>query len=369
VGANAHGHSHDGAHGHGHGGDEEHHSHEEHGHSHEHKEKKKMKDGDEGHGHSHEEKKAKKAKEKGHGHSHGDEEGHSHEKKDKSKKKDKGHGHSHDDHAHDHDEHDHDSHSEEEHGHSHGDHRVKTNAVDDSIGINTSSSASSYQYGEATFLSPNEGEKELLLVASGSKKPKKHKGKTDHNIRAVFLHYLGDALSSLCVLATGLLYHFFPNATWTKYLDPISSLVIVALILFTTIPFVKSASVILLQRVPNEVSIPHLTEGLLRVEGVLDVHDLHVWQLVDKMIIASVHVRIETTDVDRCKRIMANAKAVFHRFGVHSCTMQPEFIPKGFITGPRPCSENCVDHCVEDWCCKAEEEILEFKKEYGSLIV
>jgi len=369
VGANAHGHSHaDGAHGHGHGDDEDHKHHDnesDHGHSYLHKEKKDKGAKEGAHGHSHAEKKAKKEKENDHSHHADGEHGHSHDKKEKNKKKDDGHGHSHDGEAHDHG---HDV--PDDVNHSHTLKKEKSKLIsDDSVGINTSSDGTSYEYRAPLYVKPGEGEKELLLVASGGKKPRK-KGKTDHNIRAVFLHYLGDALSSLCVLVTGLLYHFFPTSkSWTVYLDPVSSLVIVALILVTTIPFVKSASVILLQRVPNEVSIPHLTEDLLRVDGVLDVHDLHVWQLVDKMVIASVHVRIEATDVEHCKRIMTNAKAVFHRCGVHSCTMQPEFIPKGFMTGPRPprpCSENCVEACVEDWCCKAEEEIVDIG--YGSLV-
>ncbi len=107
----------------------------------------------------------------------------------------------------------------------------------------------------------------------------------------------------------------------------------------------------------------------MRTDGILEVHDLHVWQLVDKMVIASVHVRMFDTDVGHARAVMSRAKAVFHKFGVHSCTMQPEFIPKGYITGPAPCNLNCVEDCAEDWCCKDDDEAKNMKPStpYGSV--
>lgn len=56
------------------------------------------------------------------------------------------------------------------------------------------------------------------------------------NVHAVFLHYLGDAISSLMVLIAGLLIHFFDGQKWTDYIDPVSSIIIVGLILYTTLP-------------------------------------------------------------------------------------------------------------------------------------
>lgn len=86
----------------------------------------------------------------------------------------------------------------------------------------------------------------------------------------------------------------------------------------------------------------------------LDVHDLHVWELVDKLVIASVHVRVRDSDVHHAQSVMARAKAVFHKHGVHSCTLQPEFVPQD---GPNttPCQLNCVEDCAEDWCCKPDD--------------
>lgn len=65
------------------------------------------------------------------------------------------------------------------------------------------------------------------------------------NVHAVFLHYLGDAISSLMVLGAGALIHWF-HGEWTKYIDPVSSLIIVGIILWTTVPLGEMNYVILL---------------------------------------------------------------------------------------------------------------------------
>lgn len=182
----------------------------------------------------------------------------------------------------------------------------------------------------------------------------KEKEKKDHNIHAVFLHYLGDALSSLLVLATALLITLLPNETkWTQYLDPASSLVIVALIMWTTIPLLVACSQILLQQTPANLQLAHLKEKLSSIPGVIGIHDLHVWQLVDDMIIATLHVTLYDTEAMNFIRISSDLKKVLHKYGIHSSTLQPEFIT---IEGSlNVCKHNCIKDCEEDWCCKADE--------------
>lgn len=186
------------------------------------------------------------------------------------------------------------------------------------------------------------------------------------NMWAVFVHYLGDAISSLFVLATGLLIYFFPTQKWTKYLDPASSIIIVAIMLYTTIPLVRQCAQILLHRVPAHVNLAKLRAKLLQIENVNGLHDLHVWCLVDGMTISTVHLAISHPDYfeDVCKA----ARKVFHRQNIHSSTIQPEY-PK--ISNPSGssaelaamatrstglvaagCEQNCLPNCNEDWCCK-----------------
>jgi len=176
--------------------------------------------------------------------------------------------------------------------------------------------------------------------------------KKDLNIHAVFLHYLGDALSSIFVLIAGILGKIYNGQEWTKYLDPVSSLLIVGLILWTTLPLLKECSEVLLQIVPSQVNIPELKEKLLEVKGIHGVHDLHVWQLVDNLIIASLHASVLDTDSINSNTICQNVKEVMHCVGIHSSTIQLEFIH--IDTPIVDCDQNCVVDCPEDWCCKVD---------------
>eukprot|EP01126_Amoeba_proteus_P014587 TRINITY_DN1644_c0_g1_i2.p1 TRINITY_DN1644_c0_g1~~TRINITY_DN1644_c0_g1_i2.p1 ORF type:complete len:437 (+),score=92.58 TRINITY_DN1644_c0_g1_i2:149-1459(+) len=246
----------------------------------------------------------------GGGHSHG--EGHSHDhKKDKEK-----HGHGHGDkkekkekHGHGHGE------TKEKHGHGHGDKKDKHG----------------HGHGE-------------------------HKEVVDLNVRAVFIHYLGDAISSLFVLAAGLIMQYYPDEDWIGYVDPASSLLIVILIIASVVPLIINCSKILLQRAPTEIDCHHLKTTLQQVEGIKGIHDLHVWELVDSMIIASLHVTIWECDSETFKKIVARCKKVLHRFGIHSSTLQPEFVPRSpsMIESKDICLQNCTKDCSEDWCCKEE---------------
>ncbi len=296
-----HEHAHDGGH--------------EHAHDEEHKKKKNEKHG---HGHEHgeheEKKKEKKHKDKGHGHDHGHEHGEHEENQEKHK--DKGHGHDHEHgehhemteqkkdkgHGHDHDHGDHDGKKKKKkegsHGHSHG-----------GGGHGDHGDHGDHHYDEE--------------VAS-------HAGEAhaDHNLHAIFLHFLGDALSSVFVLATALLWKFFPKATnpWIVYVDPASSLIVVGIILFSTIPLVRSVLAILLQRVPKGVDSDRIATQLKLIPGVISVHDLHIWELVSGLNLASVHLDVMGDGIVNFNKVLKKVRRVFHRNKIHSVTVQPEFV-------------------------------------------
>lgn len=79
---------------------------------------------------------------------------------------------------------------------------------------------------------------------------------------------------------------------WRKYVDPTLSLLMVAIILCSVWPLLQESALILLQTVPTHIQVDEIQRRLLEhVDGVLAVHEFHVWQLAGDRIIASAHIR------------------------------------------------------------------------------
>lgn len=170
------------------------------------------------------------------------------------------------------------------------------------------------------------------------------------NMRGVFLHVLGDALGNVGVIAAGLVIWFF-KGRWTLYFDPAVSLLITCIIFSSAMPLVKSASYILMQAVPSHVSLEDVREAVYEVSGVVSVHELHIWQLSESTVVASVHVLILPGED---YMVVANGiRAVLHTNGIHSVTIQPEFYAEddaASVTNDTACLIRCPPVC-EDTCC------------------
>merc|ERR1719490_694494 len=116
-----------------------------------------------------------------------------------------------------------------------------------------------------------------------------------------------------------------PENQWTKYVDPGLSLMLVLLILKSVWPLLIESALILLQTVPTHIDIEKLKRKLLEnIDGILAVHEFHVWQLAGDRIIASAHIRC--LNLSEYMKIAENVKEFFHNEGIHSTTIQPEFV-------------------------------------------
>ncbi|KAI8639692.1 cation efflux family-domain-containing protein [Parasitella parasitica] len=143
------------------------------------------------------------------------------------------------------------------------------------------------------------------------------------NMRGIFLHVLGDALGNVGVIASALFIWLTPFE-WRFYFDPLVSTLITIIIFMSAIPLVRQTSFILLQGVPNSVPIGDVNDALLKLEGVISVHELHVWQLNDTKLIASLHVLLKSRQGYMI--LASEIRRVLHGYGIHSATIQPEFI-------------------------------------------
>ncbi|KAI2785964.1 Zinc/cadmium resistance protein [Penicillium oxalicum] len=182
-------------------------------------------------------------------------------------------------------------------------------------------------------------------------KPKGQKGGHGHghghdlNMRGVFLHVMGDALGNIGVIASAL-FIWLTDYDWRFYVDPGISLIITVIILASAIPLCKAASRILLQAAPQGMSVDHIKEDIERLPGVIGTHHLHVWQLNDTKLVASIHIQVDTEIKDEgSKRYMRLARQVrrcLHAYGIHSSTIQPEFAPGGDSLTGQPSSSRVV---------------------------
>ncbi|KAG0375911.1 hypothetical protein BGX24_008499 [Mortierella sp. AD032] len=155
------------------------------------------------------------------------------------------------------------------------------------------------------------------------KKGEKHQPSgEDLNMRGVFLHVLGDALGSVGVIFTAL-FIWLTDFSWKQYMDPIISIFISGIIIHSALPLVRSASFVLLQGVPVGVDIEEIRKEIKAIPDVISIHDLHIWQLTNIKMVASLHMLV--TNQEAFERVSRTVKTIMHRAGVHSTTIQPEF--------------------------------------------
>jgi cobalt-zinc-cadmium efflux system protein len=110
----------------------------------------------------------------------------------------------------------------------------------------------------------------------------------DVNLRSVFLHMAGDTLSTAAVIVGGAGILF----TGQYWIDPVLSLIIAALILWSSIGIVRETLNILLEGTPRGVTLAEIRVAMEAVEGVVNVHDLHVWSLGSNSRALACHVTI-----------------------------------------------------------------------------
>jgi cobalt-zinc-cadmium efflux system protein len=144
-------------------------------------------------------------------------------------------------------------------------------------------------------------------------------GGRDLNIRAAFLHVLGDLLASLAALLSGITIW----ATGWYVVDPALSLLIALLISYSSLKLVREAFHGLMEGVPFHLSLAEIGSAMSKVEGVNSVHDLHVWSLTAERVALSAHVRIG--DLDDWPETLARLQALLaQRYGIEHVTLQPE---------------------------------------------
>lgn len=145
----------------------------------------------------------------------------------------------------------------------------------------------------------------------------------DVNLRSAFLHMAGDTLSTAAVIAggAGILL------TGKNWIDPVLSLLIAALILWSSIGIVRESLNILLEGTPRGMSLAAIRSGMQEVEGVVNVHDLHVWSLGSQSCALACHVTIADIPPSESACILVKLNHVLKdHFHISHTTIQFEHI-------------------------------------------
>jgi cobalt-zinc-cadmium efflux system protein len=131
---------------------------------------------------------------------------------------------------------------------------------------------------------------------------------------------MGDALGSMQAVIAGVLILAF-GWTWA---DPVASMLIGALVIYASWSLVREAVMVLMEGAPGSIDVDAVRERLLRIPGVTDVHDLHVWTIAGGLVALSAHVAAERPPADVLRELRRDLQDAF---GIAHTTI--EFDPTG----------------------------------------
>lgn len=168
------------------------------------------------------------------------------------------------------------------------------------------------------------------VVINGIAVAKTHKG-TGVNERAISLHLLEDVLGWIAVLIGSLFVYFFK---W-YFIDGLLSVLIAGFLLFESTRNIKDIFTILLEKTPDNIDVASFRAEVEKIEGVKDMHHLHIWSLDGEKTMATVHIKLcENSNLDELEKVKTRVEALATEFFIEHITIQIDTN-----------SKQCCDHC------------------------
>ena len=147
------------------------------------------------------------------------------------------------------------------------------------------------------------------------------RGRKDLNLRAVLVHNAGDALSNIAILGGAVVI----ARTGAHWLDALLGLAIGGMVLWSSAGILRESSHILLEGLPRHMALEEVARAMLRVSGVQEVHDIHVWTLGTDLYAISCHIRVPDMHLEQCESILHEIRAVLaDKFHISHATIQVE---------------------------------------------
>ena len=155
-----------------------------------------------------------------------------------------------------------------------------------------------------------------------NKEEMKHNLNADENpvIRAAYIHILGDMIQSAGVLLAALIVYFFQDTNpGVRIVDPICTFCFAIVVLCTTFPVSRDCFYVLLESTPRDLDIESLYNDLSSIEGVISVHDIHLWNISIGRPSIALHIICESP-----KDTLKIATQTCKNYGIKHCTIQTE---------------------------------------------
>ena len=148
---------------------------------------------------------------------------------------------------------------------------------------------------------------------------KKHK-EENVNVRVAYLHALGDFVQSIGVMVAGAIIWIKPNL---HIVDPICTILFSVMVLATTYNMIREIVGILMESTPREIDASALEVGLLKLDGVLEVHELHIWSITVGRSLLACHIQA-APQVDTNQLLHIVTKYVENVYNISHVTIQVE---------------------------------------------
>jgi cobalt-zinc-cadmium efflux system protein len=167
----------------------------------------------------------------------------------------------------------------------------------------------------------------------------------DLNTRGAYVHMLGDLLGAVAIVGGALAIKY----TGWRQIDPILSILIALLVAWTSWDIIRESLNILLEGSPRGLDCKEVTAAMKAVEGVLDVHDLHMWSLGSSSSALSCHVLIEDMPPSQSDAILRGVNKVLgDRFHLHHTTIQFEHVNCAIFEAGCVIHGDCQAHHADD---------------------
>lgn len=158
----------------------------------------------------------------------------------------------------------------------------------------------------------------------------KHGSENDLNMRSAFVHLMGDVISTAGAMVAGVII-YFSGLSW---IDPLVSILIGFLILWNAWGIVKESIDILMEATPADIDMEDILAEMKKREGVVDVHDLHIWSINQSMRSLSAHIVTRDITISAGGSIQMDMTSLLkEKYNIHHATLQLECVD---------CSPTCI---------------------------